>query len=74
MHTAMGWKEWQVEAKLATLLTAGRSEHPTVTLEHAFTLAPLGPDCPLRTPSLRPVGCLSCLACLKMTLRSSLVV
>lgn len=29
MHTAMGWKEWQVEAKLATLLTAGRSEqHP----------------------------------------------
>lgn len=26
MHTAMGWKEWQVEAELATLLTAGRSE------------------------------------------------
>ena len=23
-----------------------------MTLEHAFTLAPLGPDCPLRTPGL----------------------
>ena len=30
MHTAMGWKEWQVEAELVTLLTAGRSEqHPS---------------------------------------------